>query len=352
MKKFLMTVLSVCLALVLTVVSGCSCAGCNGATLLEFNNYFLGESVTGDATVGYTETLTYKVKSADNYKTTNLEKSSEIKDDVALYSYEGTYTVTLSVINAVSLPAEITTNIDLEGKTVYHLISDLQIASTYTVNGDYAEGYQNETTENGNVLYNDYVKSEVYFLGSGYSFAPIWSTTEQSYSYLLLGSKANVEVTKSKNTIAYNKGSYKIQKYENDEVVDSSNHGYDYRSLIDNAQLLFAIRNTDIKKDGSYSAPTVSSAFGSAKTILIKNKSETTETVVINGSSKSVPVKNLTYAVNSQYNTGASHHVLLQKSATNDLDFHSYVIEYAAPLVAYGSFASMGAMVYTLESIA
>ena len=126
-----MTVLSVCLALVLTVVSGCSRAGCNGATLLEFNNYFLGESVTGDATVGYTETLTYKVKSADNYKTTNLEKSSEIKDDVALYSYEGTYTVTLSVINAVSLPAEITTNIDLEGKTVYHLISDLQIASTY-----------------------------------------------------------------------------------------------------------------------------------------------------------------------------------------------------------------------------
>ena len=348
MKRLLITVLSVCLALVLTVVSGCSCAGCNGAVQLEFNNFFLGESVTSDATVGYTETLTYKVKNADSYKETNLKKSDEVNKDVK-YDYDGTYTVTLSVLNAVSLPSEIQTNIDLEGKTVYHLVSNLEISSTYTVNRGYAEGYQSGSIEDGDVLYNDYVRSETYFLGSGYSFAPIWSKTEQSYSYLITsGSDASVGLTKSESTISYNKGSYKISKYENGEVTSTSSHGYDYRSLIDNAQLLFAIRNTDISKDGSLSIPTVSTAFGSAQTLLVKNNSEST----VKFNDKDVPVKNLTYAINSQYNTGTSHHVVVQKSGSNDLVFNSYVMEYAAPLMTYVSCTSMGALIYTLNSIA
>ncbi len=355
MKRFFKTALTVTLATTLLLTaSGCDgCDGCNSTPPIAFNNYFIGADAN-EPSFGYSETLTYTVTDKADYNTI-LKKATSLKDDIAKYSFNGTYTMTLNVLgslpNTDSAGNQISTDIDWSGKNVYHLKSQLLLDATYKVNGEFAQGFVDSKDTNipDGKTYEDSILSEVYFLAAGQSFAPIWSTTKVKNSILTVGDKANVNLKEYEVQTAYNNGSYKTT-IKNGEEVSSSNSEYKFKRAIDSNQLLFAIRNLDIGTNASKTISTVSSTYSQPQGLVIANNAENTKTVNVNGQTVEVPVKNLTVKRSDKFNTGIPQYILLQKEAKDDLLNKSLIIEYAAPLTTYGTFLNMGALVYTLSS--
>ena len=348
MKRFFICAFTIIMSLLTALMGGCSCSGCIEKFPLVFENYFIGGG-TNDATPGYYEKLTYTVKNENSYNDA-LVKDKSITDKVAKYEYEGIYVTEFTVES--SLPAGVETNLDVEGKSFYHLKTDLMLTSTYTVSGTYAEGYLNQTTENGDVQYEEYVKSEIWFLQRGQSFAPVYSTIEQKNTFLSIAeSEANVNLSESTVKTTYNKSRFKFEKVINGKASTES-HGYDYKMAIDNNQLLFALRNVEINKGGSFSLPTISPSYKSAQTLIAKNEYEDTKAFNVNGEQVSVATKNISFNRNDTFNKGPAHYVVVQKSQSANLPYKSYMMQYASPLIAYGSFTSMGALVYTLTNVA
>ena len=347
MKRFLICAFSIIMALLTALLGGCSCSGCVENFPLAFTNDFLGGG-TNDAPSGYSETITYNVKN-ENHFNNDLEKASDLTEEVIKYEYIGTCVITFS--QKATLPSGVESNLDLVGKTFYYLKTRLDLVSTYTVNGTYAEGYENATTENGDVNYMEYVESEVYFLQKGQSYAPVYARTEQKNTFVSLADgTANIKVSQTSTETTYNKSRYKLTKTI-DGKTSKESHSYSYKIAIDNTQLLFIVRNIELNKGSSFSLPTVAPSYSSPQTLIVKNENEDTKSYKINGEDKSMPVKNLSITRNDTFNKGQAHYVVLQKSQVAGLPFKSYMLQYAAPLTTYNSFSSMGALVYTIASI-
>jgi len=266
------------------------------------------------------------------------------------FSTNGTLTVNFNICTKGDLPTQILdqTDIELEGK-IYHLTSNLSLNSVYTVNGE------------GGGEKSEYVQSEVYFLTTESAFAPIYSKVKQSYNVMLAGSsdgKTTVSVDEVKNEYEtlYKKDNYIINKLS-EENGKSNSYEYDFKSVIDNAQLLFVLRNVSFEKTSNYSLPTVSPSYGIPKTLTVSNKEEVTKTldVMVNGKqvNESLSVKNLSFYVNDNKNTGTPQYVSIQKSESSNkgIPNKAFMTEYAQSLICYGSFTSMGALIYKLSSI-
>ncbi len=337
MKKFFVTLLSLSLSLILVLF-----AGCNKATALAFNNAFNGGNAPDSQ---YTEKLTYTVTSG-NYK--DLERSTDIPKDIADFSTNGTLTVSFNIKTESDIPLQIIndTDIDLTGM-IYYLSFALDLNSIYTVNGE------------GSGEVKEYIYSDVLFLTTGSSFAPIYSTVKQSYNVMYTENVddkvvVNTEKIESNYTTLYRKNEYKITSIKGEEQ-SSKTYDYDFKSVIDNAQLLFALRNLSLEKEASYTIPTVSPAYGNATPLLITNKEENTQTlnVKIDGKdvNESISVKNLTFHVNDSKNTGTPQYVSIQKSASTNIPSKALMTEYAQPLICYGSYTDMGALIFKLNSV-
>ena len=108
----------------------------------------------------------------------------------------------------------------------------------------------------------------------------------------------------------------------------------------------------DVAKDGSYSLPTISPAYSTPQTLSVTNNGEETVNIQINNvaSSEKVSVKNYSFAISAKHNTGIPQYVKIQTAKSTNLSYNSFMIEYAAPLVSYGTFSIMGALVYKLSS--
>ena len=341
MKKFFITLLSLSLSAILLIL-----AGCGGATPLSFNNSFNGETPPSS---DYTETLTYTVTNGDY---NDLVRSKDLSTEIVDFSTNGTLTVNFNICTKGDddFPTQILeqTDIELEGK-IYHLTSNLSLNSVYTVNGE------------GGGEKSEYVQSEVYFLTTESAFAPIYSKVKQSYNVMLADSsdgKTTVSVDEVKNEYEtlYKKDNYIINKLS-EENGKSNSYEYDFKSVIDNAQLLFVLRNVSFEKTSNYSLPTVSPSYGIPKTLTVSNKEEVTKTldVMVNGRqvNESLSVKNLSFYVNDNKNTGTPQYVSIQKSESSNkgIPNKAFMTEYAQSLICYGSFTSMGALIYKLSSI-
>lgn len=342
MKKFFITLLSLSLSAILLIL-----AGCGGATPLSFNNSFNGGTPPSSE---YTETLTYTVTNGDY---NDLVRSKDLSTEIVNFSTNGTLTVNFNICtkgDLRDLPTQILdqTDIELEGK-IYHLTSNLSLNSIYAVNGE------------GGGEKSEYVQSEVYFLTTESAFAPIYSKVKQSYNVMLAGSsdgKTTVSVDEVKNEYEtlYKKDNYIINKLS-EENGKSNSYEYDFKSVIDNAQLLFVLRNVSLEKTSNYSLPTVSPSYGIPKTLTVSNKEEVTKTldVMVNGRqvNESLSVKNLSFYVNDNKNTGTPQYVSIQKSESSNkgIPNKAFMTEYAQSLICYGSFTSMGALIYKLSSI-
>ena len=336
MKRFFTALLSVSLALTFILSSGCS-----SATTLSFNNAFNGKN---EPYSEYWETMTYSVSSG-NYK--EITRSNSIPKDVADFSINGELKISFRTITESDIPADVkdATNITLSGK-IYHLKSELKLNSNYTVNGKNSGEHVDE------------ILNEVIFLTTENAFAPIFSFVKQSYSVMVAKNSAenltvDVETLESECKTIYKSNSYTITKI-NDEKTISNTYDYDFRTLIDNTQLLFALRNLSLEKEKSTSILTVSPVYGKATPLLIKNNEESSQNVKlnINGEeiSESLSIKNLSFSVNDSKNTGTPQYVTIQKSSSEKISSKALMLEYVHPLICYGNFTQMGALIYKLTS--
>lgn len=337
MKRFFTALLSVSLALTFILSSGCS-----SATTLSFSNAFNGGN---EPYSEYWETMTYSVSSGE-YK--ELTRSNSIPKDVADFSINGELKISFKTITESDVPNDVrnSTDINLSGK-IYHLKSELKLNSNYTVNG-----------ENGGEKVDE-ILNEVIFLTTENSFAPIFSYVKQSYNVMFASNSeekltVDIEKLESEYKTVYKNNNYTTTKIDGENTIKTT-YDYDYRTLIDNTQLLFAIRNLSIEKENSKSVLTVSPAYGNATPLLIRNNEESSQNVKlnINGSeiSENLSVKNLSFAVNDSKNTGIPQFVTIQKSGSENILSKALMLEYVEPLVCYGSFTQMGALVYKLTSV-
>jgi hypothetical protein len=327
MKKTLLSITCTLLAL-LTALSGCSCAP---TSPLVFNDAFAGETTNLS---NYREELTFDVTYKDSYAT--IKKDDSIKDSALPTYSNGSSTMVLQSVTAI--PSFITTDLDFNG-IIWSLTTSMNIDVTF-----------------GDKTFNDQTLSKVYFHSSGHSFTPIYSDVTHKNSYVFLSeSSTTVRQYLYKSVTTYRKTDFTLDKYEytgedvtsldvstvavenlvkrNDSVVK----GYSPKQAIDNAELLFAMRNISVKLENTYSLPTISPAYGEPKTLSIRNASETNKKVTFNynGTDYSIdmPVKNLAFAIGGTDNTGSEQHLSVQIAKTEQFAFNNALpIEYVETL--------------------
>ena len=353
MRKFLITVTTFILATTL-ILSGCSCTK---KSPLSFTNYFSGGGAATDVDIGYKEVLEYDVSYVDKYQENgaSIVKDSLIDNAFSFEYTDGKYKseLTVEAFYPENLPKSniLKANGGTYDKNLYHLTTELSIKVTYTPKN----GGESKTCE-------DSVKSEVYFTDYGFSYAPIYSKTEAKYSIVYFdGTKVAVDEVSYNYKTTYNTEIYTIEKFaynENGEQVENEKKEYEYtfKTVVDNTQLLFLARNVDVAKDAQFSMPTVTPQYGDAMTLALKNFDEITTKVNFNYDGDEIKeedmsVKCLSFAIDSQKNSGTPQYLKIQKAKSNKVSYNALLIEYAEPLVTYGSSSCMGALKYTLKSV-
>lgn len=363
MKKFLFSILSIVLAFTL-LLSGC------GATMpLSFNNAFNGGggSSTG-IREGFKEVLTYDVTYLENYDS-YYKKSDLLTDSMLTFSYQnGTYVTEFSVVSATSstLPeqvksSEILSVLDNDSnKMIYCINTELNI-----------DVVANVMDGKGDVTNHDFIKSTTYFLMEGHSFAPIYSVqTTKTTFFTYLGDSVSLTANDTDYLIyeygvVYDKKSYTINKKATEykqgkepiETIDQPTVcEYEFKRVIDNGTLLFALRNLTIESESSTPLPTASPSYQTPKSLTVTNHDEFSLalTVNYNGEEKTapqLPVKKLGFVLSDDKNKGAPQYAIIQSAENGDIPFRSLLVEYVQPLTTYGTFVYMGALKYTLKSV-
>ena len=237
--------------------------------------------------------------------------------------------------------------------------------------------------------FKDQLYSEVYFYPSGHSFAPIYSKTVLKNTYLSFSSN-KVEAVQNifQYETVYGYGSYTQTKKQYQKGADedlttvnvftddisaklksiaNGKNTYEYtnKRVIDNNQLIFAIRNIGLSSGNSYTMPTVSPAYGEAKDLSIKNNNDMTPDLIgglkVNNTllkdpesnDLKVAAKNISFVIGGTDYVGTAQYVVLQKNTTNDNLNHESALplKYYETLVDYNSLATIGALEYTISSV-
>ena len=131
---------------------------------------------------------------------------------------------------------------------------------------------------------------------------------------------------------------------------------YDFKSLVDNTQLLFALRNLDIANKSTKEITVVSTAYPAPQTLSVTNSKEYTvnKTLTVNGEEKAnlqFPVTSLHFNRKDGLNIGLWQYALVQKNTNEQTNPKALLLEYASPLTSYGNYLTMGALVYKLTSV-
>ena len=343
--------------------------GCgNSKSTLSFNNAFslYSTDTVGykdkNPSAGYKETLSYDViYNADDYA---FKKDSSLSDGDITVSVAGTYVSALEILSV--LPASVTTDIERPADAgVYRLTTELRLNANYTFPASPENNCENE----------DYIVTETYFFPFIESFLPVWSKTTSEYTNVTFGNGTGYcTIVKSEAEIIYNSSEYTINsrslEYRStDEEKDlgesaetvSKNYEYTVKTVIDNTQLIFALRNINLATESTYVLPVVSSSYGQSTDLLVKNNQEYTindANISYNGSQYAGPItlKEMIYSINSTNTSGSAQYVYIQKEALKNGDavavpWISAPYRIVTPLTAYGSFYRLGSLVFTLGKI-
>ncbi len=359
MKKLL----SILLVGMLLFVGGCSCSS---TTPIPFQYLWNGEAKPTPPTtsLGFKEELTYDVTFEKTYAFDDYDYSlDEDVSEVIDVDYTGTYTSRIlhTSINRTKINSDI---IDDNTLQVLHQTTELNIQAKYKKVGE-----QEYTT------YNDKVTTESYFCLHTKEFSPVYSITKASMSTVsMLSDSAEIQKIQYISEVLYNQDSYTvtIKHYDEDanmataEPTSTDEYSKDYSkgTLIDNTQLLFALRNFYIEEsDQSDTFDVVQTAYRNAETLKITyvNDSATeysnngTNDISINGITPTenirVETKAYSFGLDTTTNAGMKQFVFIQKTANNNLPNRSLVIEYVEPLCTYSSFYHQGALRYKLRTV-
>lgn len=339
MKKFFLTIFSLALSLVLCF----SLAGC-GKSSLAFSNNFAGDN--GKEPTSMTEVLTYKIDYVKNYNEGYVVKSDKLADNVIKCDYSGTHTQTFEIVGILPSYVDEKSNIDTSNHRIYHLKNETTINATY-----YANGAEQPQT------FTDTIYQEIYFLPANMSFAPIYSKVEQKNTLVYLDDSNKITFSTSEYSAEtiYNNKNYEMNKTIGTEKSHTQRK-YDFRQLVDNNQFLFATRNVKISQGSSITLPVLSFSYGYPVNLSVKNLNERTLSslpINYNGQAlvEDVQIQELVYIVGSSKNAGAAQFVLIQKQGSETLPYSALPVQIVETLTTYGSFESLGALVYTLTDV-
>ncbi|MEG9430374.1 MAG: hypothetical protein VZQ61_05585 [Christensenellaceae bacterium] len=348
MKKRPIAFFIAVLAAFSAILSGCSCSG---DSTLSFN------SINATA-----ETLSYTVKQVDDYG--SIKKSAEL-DKYFTFEYSvGTYTTTLEETSKSD--EEIKNSDILEIKdakgdaliaNVYKLTTDFEIDLTVTINGQ--EPY----------LHKEKITTKTYIASHGASLAPLYAKEDAEYTIISVGSdKAEIAIVKSVSETFYNKDEYRTVKtykdFKTDETVNldgveaqETTTKYTFRSAIDNAELLFAIRGLKIEEKASETIQAVSSGYEAPQPIKITNTALAEKQFTLknyNGAenvTETIKYSSLSFALDKTNASGTPQYASVQTEEKGNIKNTCLLLEYVKPLITYGTFMSMGALEFTLNSV-
>ncbi len=339
MKKFIILLSSILLALSFT---GCSCTS---ASQLSFSPNWK-KSETAEA--GFTQTTTYDValNKAFILNESDYSTDSSVSEAFETLDIAGTYTETISVIEVNDYNKGASDVLDdSKNSTLLKITSLLSLNATYKLVGKETE------------TYNDFVKTESYVLDTDNSIAPIYTESENNYSIVNLDLENPVQTLHFKTTTLYSKNTFNFKqqefKYGEDSLTatptkeTSYSGSYDYKCLIDNTSLLFALRNINYTTDKSNTLPVVSPAYKSGVNLTV-SYSENVKTNDANGNA--IDTKIVSFVNADTNKMGRAQFVFIQNEQVAGKD-NSLIVKYVSPLSEYSSsFAKLGALEYTLKT--
>ena len=369
MKKLLIG-LMVILSLVFT---GCSCSP---VVTLSFSNAW----IDGDYNQpGTKEVLTYQVDFVEDLIIGDYSFKSEIKDGDFTYSIgTGSYVSEIQLISATSslldgYQSDILDEI-VSGtgrKILLYQKTRLEIPFTYQ-RGDSAP----QTN-------NDFVETHTYFLENGNAFAPILSTQESKMSIVsIVSSSLNVVVQHMKTSTVYNKNNLSSSvkvfavestgSYVEGDLMyqDDFNRDYSFKTVIDNSSLLFALRSMAFNNANSSSVSVFATQYGGPRslTIAYEKNNNTVDDFNVNLNGTAMPKEEIQLACHSfvlnssegcqgNTNTGRKQLAYINTPKEDGSIYasigsnRSIVMKYVEPLIEYGGYKTLGALVYKLNSI-
>ncbi len=348
MKKFFVCLISVITALLIAIL-GC---GCTVVNPLTFSSAFAGENNDPSS---YLEEAVYDVKYTDNYQNL-LIKDSTLDNYVEINFSNGRYKTTLETIDkttfdSLNIETDILTELPENASTIYKYTTNLEITASYYDKAD------KKTYE-----HTDTIETKTFFCSYRLSYSPIYSKTESSYSSLAISGGVVVVATgESVCETVYKKTSYTLnekyyQRIDNDRFLldeKTTTIEYDHKTVVDNTQLLFILRNIDVAQESYYGLPTVSYQYGDAKILACKNTNFSSKPYTFNycGEDKNLEltVRNYSITLSNGLNTGLPQFATVMKEKTNDIK-QVLTLSYVQPLVCYGTMFCMGALEYKLTS--
>ena len=372
MKRFITRFLTVSLAILFAVLA----TGCIPPTILSFNNNFAGGKDPSELTSGtkpYVETLIYDVEYVEKYD--GISKSSTVSTPTPKYNGTFTSTFTDTVVKENIPNSDISSNADFSNGNIYYLKTELDL----TVTADSIEK-----------TYNDMIINEVYFYQSSLSYAPIWSKTtmkmtsfalsveglnpsQDIYQFETIYNTASYTMTKKIyqkdkdediNLVDINEPNWTSEKLKEESSISPKTYEYTLKTLIDNNQLFFMLRNLNFMtqqasndKIQQYAyLPTVSFAYGQEKTLHIVVENEETHnfqhdltdgTKLDENEQSSMLVNKISFVLSANEYTGTKKYIKVQKQKTEQYD-KALPVEYAEPLIDK-TMTTYGALKYSLK---
>ncbi len=352
MRKLFLTAVGFCLLLAL-ILTGCDCS-CSNTPALDFTNAFNNSQKPA---LDYVETLTYDVfYNGDGKDYGSLKKSSAtdayiLKENI---TYSGTLTTTFEVGDINRVPKGVSDIVGDENANkekiteVYIFTTSLKLNAKYKFVGEEQERQVNDT-----------IDTTVYFLPETMSFAPVYSTykadmhlvqassTEKLFRYTY---DYKTAYNLNKVTVTSTLSSFDSDGNETKVPAQTKSNEYDYKRVIDNNQLLFALRNFETNEEQATLLPVLTPSYGKTKDLLIS--AHTTENINMDFDEEAIPVKKFSLKVNDQYTSGNSHYFSIQTGKTNSTESKALLISFAQPLIDYGTTSCLGALEFKLKSIA
>lgn len=345
-----------CILLGLMVLFFTSACSCSGTVEYTFDSRW-----TTSLSANYKEVCEYDVQYNDNYSLGGVTyaKSSFITDDIAKINYtNGKYTTTTTIITSAMYPStlpkgDLLEDSQIKQSTIIKQEIDFSITANLALNGEEAKDY------------NDKVYSVTYFTMHDNGFAPLYSSYESKSTLLTVTeSKADVLISENKAEYVYNKKDYTAKitaTLDEDIKTIERTFDYTYKNLIDNNQLLFALRNNNIQKDSiiSYNVNYMSYE-GDKVGVNVKNLGELKLECKYGTEQKDITVNTNCYAfaiASSQ--SGINQVAYYQaedakyKDDANSIAYANryHLVRYIEPLPVYGTYGLQGILEINLKNI-
>ena len=261
--------------IVVSAVLLITAAGCSGGVSATYGtNWFQNGGYTPNAKQVYT----YSVKSTGDFSYKSYNYAKKDNDKVTVTYSDGTYKTTVSAVT--NLPEE------LKGLTAHYNSAPSKF---YKIESDFSINVSYDYGESKVYSFNDSIKSVCYLTDTDYNLQPIahekqYNTTSLSVKeYRIIHNVYDTKAEYGKDKAALNvtdrsegKGVYENDDYYALTPIDAVNENISYSSsnVLDNEELLFAIRALPLAKNYKVPVNVLDATTRSVKSVAITTLGE------------------------------------------------------------------------------